>query len=119
MNFPRTHAVVVLLACAMSTHATAADPAPPAPQTGSKTSDQPGPAKAKEAAAKAIEAFNKENPGIHIDADKGVVDLTTAVALKDAPNLECLLCTKGTKDHESLLVTEIKPSQLHLALLLL
>lgn len=86
-------------------------PAPPAPAPGGAVAPQPP--------ADPIEVFQQQNPGLRILPGKAGVDMEVEVALREAPLLECLVCTRGTKDHESLFVTDLKPSQLHLALLLI
>lgn len=88
---------------------------------GEPSSPQPTiPAAAKSPSPEEVVAgFNKENPGIRIDLKNQWVDLDAKVCLRDAPMLEALVCTPMTKEHESILVSNVKPSQLHLALLLL
>ena len=56
--------------------------------------------------------------GLRIDLTARQVIIDAAVSERQEL-LEFLLCTKGTKDYESLLVTEVKPSTLHAALLAL
>ncbi len=66
-----------------------------------------------------IAGFNKESKNIRIDAKNHWVEFDAKVCLRDAPMLESLVCTPMTREHESILVSESKPSQIHLALLLL
>lgn len=56
--------------------------------------------------------------GIEVDRAKGEVRVPTFVACREG-FLEQIACLAGTREHESLLVTEIKPSDVHAALLLL
>lgn len=70
-------------------------------------------------AEQVIAGFNQENKRIHIDVKNHWVEFDAKVCLQDAPMLEALVCTPMTREHESLLVSEAKPSQIHLALLLL
>jgi hypothetical protein len=69
-----------------------------------------------------VEAF----PGIRVDARRGVVEFDAEVSpLIFEPfegrnfYLEQFVCKRHTKDHESLVVTDAVPSQIHAALLLL
>lgn len=77
------------------------------------------PSEAKPSSADIIAGFNKENPGVRIDSKNQWVEFDAKVCLRDVPMLEALVCTPMTKEHESILVSKVKPSQLHLALLLL
>lgn len=55
---------------------------------------------------------------LQVDLAKRQIIIEAAVSERREA-LEFLLCQKGTKDYESLLVTELKPSSLHAALLML
>lgn len=57
-------------------------------------------------------------PGIRIDAKQKHVDVDGAVCL-DTGALELVACTKNTKEHESLVLLNAKPVQIHTALLLI
>lgn len=57
-------------------------------------------------------------PGIKIDPTEWCVDVDSSVCLREGL-LELIACTKDTKEHESLIVVEAKPSHIHTALLLL
>ncbi len=57
-------------------------------------------------------------PGLVIDLTQGYVDLNAEVCLLQGA-LEVIACTKGTKEHESIVVIESRPIHVHTALLLL
>ena len=57
-------------------------------------------------------------PGMLIDRAQGCVDLEATVCL-DNGFLELVACTKGSKEHESIVVIDSQPVHLHTALLLL
>ncbi|CAG1004754.1 hypothetical protein PHYC_03169 [Phycisphaerales bacterium] len=84
--------------------------------------DRPNPPKATPPGPSGLrEVF----PHIRVDAAAGTIEFDAAVCI-DAHNpktprvyLEVLACTPDTKEHESLVVTNAAPSQIHAALLLL
>ncbi len=55
---------------------------------------------------------------IVIDREHGHIDVEAQVTLREGEWLELLACTKG-KEHESILTMQARPSQVHLALLML
>jgi hypothetical protein len=57
-------------------------------------------------------------PGVKINLEEWCVDVDSRIALKRGL-LELIACTKDTKEHESILVIDAKPSHVHTALLLL
>jgi len=57
-------------------------------------------------------------PGINIDLEEWCVDVESHVCLREG-SLELIACTKGTKEHESIVSTTAKPSHIHAALLLI
>ncbi|MBL4701849.1 MAG: hypothetical protein JKX85_11395 [Phycisphaeraceae bacterium] len=57
--------------------------------------------------------------GLVINHENQSVDIQAKVVLRDGDWLELLLCTPGTKEHESILTTTAKPSHIHLALIML
>ena len=57
-------------------------------------------------------------PGVKINPEEWCVDVEAKVCLREGM-LELVACTKDTKEHESLVVVEAKPSHIHTALLLL
>lgn len=57
-------------------------------------------------------------PGVKINIDAWCVDVRSQVCL-DNGLLELIACIKDTKEHESIIMVEAKPSHIHTALLLL
>jgi hypothetical protein len=57
-------------------------------------------------------------PGLAINLEERCVDVEASVCLRRGL-LELVACTKGTKEHESIVVVEAKPMHIHAALLLL
>ena len=57
-------------------------------------------------------------PGVKVNLKERAVDVTSIVNL-DEGSLEFIACTKDTKEHESIVTIEAKPSHIHTALLLL
>lgn len=57
-------------------------------------------------------------PGVKINIEEWSVDVESRVCLTEGM-LELIACTKDTKEHESVIQVEAKPSHIHTALLLL
>jgi hypothetical protein len=57
-------------------------------------------------------------PGVKINLEQWTVDVDSRVCLREGL-LELIACTKDTKEHESIIVVDAKPSHIHTALLLL
>ena len=57
-------------------------------------------------------------PGLAINIEERCVDVEASVCLRRGL-LELVACTKGTKEHESIVAIEAKPRHIHAALLLL
>ena len=57
-------------------------------------------------------------PGLVADLERRVVDIDATVCL-DQGTLEFIACTKGTKEHESIVTVDARPTHIHAALLLL
>lgn len=57
-------------------------------------------------------------PGVKVNLKERSVDVTSILNL-DEGSLEFVACTKDTKEHESIVMIEAKPSHIHTALLLL
>lgn len=57
-------------------------------------------------------------PGVKINIDLWTVDVDSRLCLREGL-LELIACTKDTKEHESIIVVDAKPSHIHTALLLL
>jgi hypothetical protein len=60
-----------------------------------------------------------ELPFVHVDVEQRVVDIECEVGLREADWLELLACVRGSREHEAILVTDARPSHVHLALMLL
>lgn len=105
------------------------DPAPPAEShlPPAVVSDAPvqSPVSAAEARpASPLVALRELFPGVHADVAAKVVEFDAIVSpmLMDDPKaplffVETLVCAPDTHEHESLLVTSVKPSHLHAAML--
>jgi len=76
------------------------------------------PAEAETPPPQEPDADRVEFPGIRIDLQRQCVDVEATVCL-DRGSLELIACTRGTKEHESILVVEARPKQIHLGLLLI
>jgi len=70
----------------------------------------------KSAAKPARKNFNL--PGLAVDFQKRCVDVEAMICL-DEGMLELIACTKGSKEHESIVAIEARPMHIHTALLLL
>ena len=71
-------------------------------------------------AATAPASAPRKGPLKHLKIDRrGRRVIVDATVMLRKGMLEFLLCTKGVKDHETLLVTDVHPSSLHAALLVL
>ena len=57
-------------------------------------------------------------PGIHLNLEERCVDVNATVCLREGL-LELVVCTKNSKEHESIVVMNARPLQVHTALLLL
>ncbi len=58
-------------------------------------------------------------PGVTLDRQARTLDIEAEVCLREGDWLELLACAKGTKEHEAVLAVHAKPSDVHLALLLI
>lgn len=71
------------------------------------------------ASAEPVEMF----PGVRVDREAGIVEFDGEVPIQaDAGDgtvvfLEVMVCTRDTKEHEALVVTDVSPSHVHAALL--
>jgi len=69
--------------------------------------------------APVAEAISKMKlPGIEINAAERYVDVEATICLEKG-YLELIACTKGSKEHESIITVEALPKHIHVALLLL
>jgi hypothetical protein len=93
--------------------------------TGVCFGDEPAPA--KEPAAGSARKISPELraaleklklPGVKINLEEWCVDVESRVCLTEGL-LELIACTKDTKEHESIIVIDAKPSHVHTALLLI
>lgn len=111
--------MLVIAMGAMSCARERAADAPPAepephPQAEPETSERPAPSSMREV-----------SPGLWLDAERGVVEFAGRISPMIAGGvhgrsrflLEQFVCLAGTKDHESLVVTDVQPSAIHAALL--
>jgi hypothetical protein len=106
--FPNALAFLTFLAAPLQTaHGQAAE-APPGPAADQASSNPPQADPAKE--------FRL--PGLVVNKEDRCVDLDATVCLRQGA-LELIACTKGTKEHESIIAVEAKPVHIHTALLLL
>ena len=74
------------------------------------------PQKPSPEAVEAVEALKL--PGLTINLEEKSVDVDATVCLRTG-FLELVACTKGSKEHESIISVDAKPSHIHAALLLL
>jgi hypothetical protein len=92
-------------------------PRPPAsgdkPAQGRRPTTKPAAEPASKPARKEFKL-----PGLVINFQQRCVDLEGAVCLRQGL-LELIACTKGTKEHESIVVIKARPMHIHVALLLL
>lgn len=87
-------------------------PSPALPQ-------EQAPAQKADPVAETIKQINEQDNGITINAKDAYVDVAATVCLRRGDFLEMFACTKDTREHESILVIDTAPSQMHLGLLLL
>lgn len=91
-----------------------------AAETELSVSSVPAPTTAPALAAdEPVSPSSASMPHIRINRDKRWVDFDAKVVLRDGKWIELLVCTPGSREYESILTTEAKPSHLHLALLIL
>jgi len=88
-------------------------PAPVAGRAPRKATTRPATRPASRPARK-----NVKLPGFVVNLEKRHIDLEATVCL-DQGLLELIACTKGTKEHESIVAIEARPMHVHAALLLL
>ncbi len=82
------------------------------------STNRPGPAGGATHASLQAALQKLQFPGVAINAQERCVDVESSVCLHRGA-LELVACTKGTKEHESIVVIEARPMHLHAALLLL
>ena len=119
----------IVIACALSAAAVASCAAPTASTPAAPESPRE-PARTTETSAPSADAppsggLTELAPGLRIDASAGIVEfdgrvspmITGGVHGRDRFLLEQFVCLAGTKDHESVVVTDVRPSAIHAALL--
>jgi hypothetical protein len=94
----------------------AADATPATP--ASPASKVPGPGKGTPNSSLAAAPGKLNFPGVTINVQERSVDIAATVCLRHG-SLELVACTKGTKEHESIVAVEARPMHIHAALLLL
>jgi hypothetical protein len=82
------------------------------------STDRPGAAGGATNASLQAAVEKLKFPGVTINVPERCVDVDGSVCLHRG-TLELVACTKGTKEHESIVAIEAKPKHLHAALLLL
>ena len=80
--------------------------------------NRPAPGKPATRSAPKATRKNVKLPGLVIDFQKRCVDLEGSICL-DRGLLELVACTKGSKEHESIVAIQARPMHIHAALLLL
>lgn len=106
--FSNALAFLTFIAAPLQTaHGQAAE-TPPGPAAGQASSNLPQADLTKEF----------KLPGLSVNKEERCVDLDATVCLRQGA-LELIACTKGTKEHESILAVDAKPVHIHTALLLL
>lgn len=106
--FPNALAFLTLLAAPLRNAYCQSAETPPSPAAGQASFNVPQTNLAKEF----------KLPGLVVKREDRCVDLDATVCL-DKGALELIACTKGTKEHESIVAVEAKPLHIHTALLLL
>jgi len=86
---------------------------PRSPASGDETATQPATQPATRPARKSFKL-----PGLVINFQQRCVDVEGTVCLREGL-LELIACTKGTKEHESIVAIQARPTHIHVALLLL
>lgn len=86
------------------------------PVTPARKATEPGEGTTNSSLAAAPGKLNF--PGVTINVQERSVDVAATVCLRRG-SLELVACTKGTKEHESIVAVEARPMHIHAALLLL
>ncbi|MEM8783754.1 MAG: YdjY domain-containing protein [Planctomycetota bacterium] len=109
-------AAAAILGLALAGPGAAATPdATTAPEVSGRPNGQPPTTDVP--AAETADAADR--PGLTIDREAGFVELDATVIGHGCEWLELVACTPGSREHEALVTIDAKPSDLHLALLLL
>ena len=122
-------ALVVLSGCA-STAPTSDSPPPdlahetPTEQPRVETSPESGSIVRSEPDSPPVSTMRTFADHVRVDVEQGIVEFDGIVPIdchhEDSPEvyLEVIACTKGTREHEALVMTEAQPSMVHAAMLL-
>jgi len=89
------------------------------PAEPEQPADDQAPQQPADPVAQAIEQVNAQDNGITINRQAMTIDIQASVCLRSAEFLEMFMCTRDTREHESILATDATPSTIHFALLLL
>jgi uncharacterized protein YwbE len=113
--------VVAMVSLALAVFPVPAEPLPPVKDSPSQPADpgpgQPPPAPpVAEASQSGGQSFKL--PGLTINSKDHCVDIEATICL-DEGALELIACTKGSKEHESVIAVGARPIHIHTALLLL
>lgn len=91
----------------------------PVETPANETTDTPAETATEEEPKSLREALDRlQLPGIKINIDEWTVDVDATVTLHDGL-LELIACIKDSKEHESVIAVNAKPSHIHTALLLI
>lgn len=112
MQYPKKNLLGLLLALAFIL------PVAATAQEGDAPGPDPAPA-SQDALAKAIKEINEQDNGLTVNAKERCIDVKATVCLRTGEFLEMFACTRDTREHESILVLDAKPSTIHFGLLLL
>ena len=109
-----TAALIVVFSCLASPPSPHNTIPAPASRTGDPANDPqrllPQPARKMDSAV-AQRGTKSFAPGVSIHWDRQAVEVEARVVLRDGP-LELLLCTAGSKEHESILATSARPQDI-------
>jgi hypothetical protein len=118
MIFPRIRSLsrltcLLIVSLGSSTLMAEEKPAPPEQKPSPEAPAAPTPEQKLNNAIQAVQM-----PGISINPTERYVDIKSQICL-DEGALEFIACTKDTKEHESIVMIQARPSHIHAALLLL
>ncbi len=118
MPNPRTAPAILLPLAALLTISPACSAPPP-------TADAHSAAEPAQSPGTAAPAWSTLTPGLRIAPEAGLLEFDATVAIDchhpDTPDvyLELVACTPDTREHESLVVTSVRPALIHAGLLTL
>ena len=118
---PSAVLATIVMVLALAVFPVPAEPLPPGKDNPGQPAD-PGPVKSPTAppAADASQSAGQpfKLPGLTINSKERCVDIEATICL-DEGALELIACTKGSKEHESVIGVGARPIHIHTALLLL